>query len=206
MTRVKRAFRARWLWALIVIVSWLLVAALTVTKLGPKPATAKDIAGGRYKFLYCDKCGTEMGYDKNLDGKPCPKCTNPKSRGFFMPQEYSIKEQGKMDPWMKVYVITFAETVIMLGILVYLMYRPVVDPATLYYVVSCPHCQQRLRYRSVSHGGLGSCSRCKRMLRFPDEEDAVNEEDVLKADAEAARIAAEQALDEADAEEQAGHQ
>ena len=108
-----------------------------------------------------------------------------------------------MDPWMKVYVSTFLETVIMLGVVTYLMYREVPDPNSQFFIVGCPYCNQRLRYRAVSHGGLGSCSRCKRMIRFPDEEDAVTEADVYAADEAQARAEAERAQAAAEAEAEA---
>ena len=111
-----------------------------------------------------------------------------------MPTEASIKSgMGALPPWTKVYVASFVATVVMLALVTFLLYRPVVDPRTVYYVVACPHCNQRLRYRAVSHGGLGSCTRCKRMLRFPDEESAVTEAAVLRADEAAARAEAEAA-------------
>ena len=101
-----------------------------------------------------------------------------------------------MSPWSKVYIAAFVETVVMLAVVTFLLSRPVPDPTTALFVVACPNCGQRLRYRAVSHGGLGSCSRCKRMFRFPDEHDAVSEAELMRAE-EAAR---ERALAEADEE------
>jgi Zn-finger nucleic acid-binding protein len=201
MARFKRVLRARALWAGVVVLVWLIAVGLTVTHFGPKPRAKGDTS--MYKFLHCDQCNLEMTYAQNLDGKRCPKCLPPKS-GFMVPTEKSIKSgSGAMPPWTKVYVGTFVETVVMLGVMVYLMYLPVADPTKMFFVVACPTCSQRLRYRAVSHGGLGSCSRCKRMLRFPDESDAVSEEEVLRADAAAAAAEYDRAADEADAEEEA---
>jgi hypothetical protein len=76
--------------------------------------------------------------------------------------------------------------VLFLGVIVYLLYLPVTDPTKVFYVISCPYCAQKLRFRAVSLGGIGSCVRCKRMIRFPGEEDAVLEELFLRAGEQAA--------------------
>jgi uncharacterized CHY-type Zn-finger protein len=187
---------------------WLLVVMVSVRQFGPRePAKGAKRDTSRFKFLHCDHCKMEMAYNQEMDGKRCPKC-QPPNTGFFIPTETSVKSGlNALSPWSKVYVSTFVETVIMLGVLTFLLYRPVPDPKTVFFVVICPYCNQRLRYRSVSHGGLGSCSRCKRMLRFPAEEDAVTEEDVLRADeatamAEFARAEAEEEATAAEEEQQ----
>ncbi len=192
LKRLKRAIRKRWAQVCIVGLVWLVAVSVSVRHYGPKKVEkATEADAEKYKFLHCDKCNTELSYNKELVGKPCPRCPAPNT-GFYVPTEASIKSgSGAMSPWMKVYVATLVETVVMLAVVTFLLYRPVPDPTTAYFVVVCPYCNQRLRYRAVSHGGLGSCSRCKRMLRFPPEEDAVTEGEVLRADEAAARAEAE---------------
>ena len=182
---VKLAIRKRWVQLCLVLVAWLLAGAVTVGLLAPKPIEKTDKDTGRFQFLHCDQCRMELPYNAELDGKRCPKCLPPKT-GFFVPTERSIKSVWNPSPWRWVYTGLILESLTALAGVVYLLYLPVPDPLTTFYVVNCPHCGQRLRYRHVSLGGLGSCSRCKRMIRFPDEENAVLETDQLQADAAAA--------------------
>jgi phage FluMu protein Com len=180
------------------VLIWLIVMAATDRKLSPKqPAKGGDTS--RFKFMHCDNdsCRLEMAYNKDMDGKRCPKCQPPKE-GYMVGSETSIKGATQLPPMVRVYVALFVETVLMMGVLTYLMYREVPDPGTQYFVIACPFCNQRLRYRAVSHGGQGACPKCKRIIRFPDQEDAVTEEEVYRADAAAA--AARAAAAEADAE------
>ena len=195
--RARRAFRKRWVWVCIVGLVWLLVVAVSVSRFMPKKS-APGADAGKYKFMHCDQCKTELPYNKDLDGKKCAKCQPPKT-GYYVATEVSVKSgAGALSPWAKVYVAAFVETVVMLAAVTFLLYLPVPDPKTLYFVVACPYCSQRLRYRAISHGGLGSCSRCKRMLRFPAEADAVTEDEVLRADAAEAEADAERLRTEAE--------
>jgi hypothetical protein len=185
-----------------------MVMVVTVSKFGPKTpekGAAKD--DKKYKYVHCDNCKMELPYNADMVEKRCPKCLPPNKEGYFVPTEVSIKSRlGQVNPWTRIYVALFIETVAMLAVITYLMYRPVPDPASMYFIVSCPYCNQRLRYRAVSHSGQGACSRCKRILRFPDEEDAVSEAQAMKAEEEAAlaeAAAAAAAAEAAEAEAQA---
>jgi hypothetical protein len=191
---VRLAVRKRWVQLCLLLFAGLLTAGVTFALMAPKPAD-KALDSERYKFIHCDQCKLEMPYNTELVEKRCPRCPPPKT-GFFLPTERSIKSGGDPSPWRWLYVTLFLEGVVMLGGVTYLLYLPVTDPTQVYYVVPCPHCGQRLRYRAVSLGGLGSCSRCKRVLRFPEEENAVTEAQVMKAD-ETARLA-DAAADEAE--------
>ncbi len=169
---------------------------LTLAYVAPKsPEKGKDKDTSGLKFLHCDQCKMELPYNKEMDGKRCPKCQPPKT-GFYVATEHSIKGGGSggLDPWRYVYVSILIETIVMLGVSVRVLSKPIFDPKQAYYILPCPHCNQRLRYRGVSLGSLGSCSRCKRMLRFPEEEEAMLEVDVQKLEAEVAQMLAEQAL------------
>ncbi|QJW99275.1 hypothetical protein [Frigoriglobus tundricola] len=201
---VKRVFRKRWIQVGLVLLVWLLTGSLLYARLAPKPVVRGEKGDtSKFKFLHCDQCNMELPYNKDLDSRPCPKCPPPKS-GFYVPTETSAKSgKAALPPWTKVYVALFTDTVLMLGAVTYLMYRKVPDPNSVFFIVACPYCNQRLRYRAVSHGGLGSCSRCKRMIRFPDEDDAVTEAEVYAADEASARAEAELARAEAEAEAEA---
>jgi hypothetical protein len=176
--------------------------AVTVGRFGPKtPVKGAAQDTSKFKYVHCDNCKLELPYTPEMVEKRCPRCQPPKE-GFFVPSETSVKSRlGQTSPWTRIYVALFIETVVMLALLTYMLYRPVPDPASVYFIVSCPYCNQRLRYRAVSHGGQGACSRCKRILRFPDEEDAVSEAQTLKAEEEAALASAAAAAAEADAAE-----
>jgi phage FluMu protein Com len=177
---VKLAIRKRWVQLCILLLFWLLVMTVTTLVLKPKSIPKEDTS--QYKFIRCDVCNLELPYSQETANKKCPKCRPPKV-GYMLPQKESIKSgSGQLDPWRWVYSGLFVETLGLLASVVYLLYLPVSDPTKVYYVLSCMHCSQKLRYRAVALGGIGSCSRCKRMLRFPDEEDAVLEVDVLKAE------------------------
>jgi hypothetical protein len=197
--RVRRAFRRRWVQVCLIALVWLLALGISFNRLGPKPN--KDPA--KLQFMHCDNevCHFEIPYNKDMDGKWCPKCQGQKREGFFVGTEKSIKTGAQMSPWTRVYVAAFVETVLMLAGITYLLYRPVPDLTNLFFVISCPYCNQRLRYRAVSHGGQGACSRCKRILKFPDEEDAVTEEEVLRADAAQAEAEMRRAQAEAEGDQ-----
>ena len=82
------------------------------------------------------------------------------------------------------YVGCAVDALATLGVVVYLLYLPVPDPTSTFFVCNCPHCNQRMRFRQVSLGGLGMCPKCKRPVRFPDEDDAVREVDYLRQQGE----------------------
>jgi hypothetical protein len=199
--RARRTFRRRWVQVSLVLLFWLMVMVVTVSRYGPKtPAKGAAQDTSKFKYVHCDNCKLELPYNPDLVEKRCPRCQPPKE-GFFVPSEFSVKSRlGQTNPWTPIYVALFIETVAMLALVTYLLYRPVPDPTSAYFIVSCPYCNQRLRYRAVSHGGQGACSRCKRILRFPEEEDAVSEVQALKAEEEAALAQAAAAAAEADAE------
>jgi hypothetical protein len=190
---LKLAIRKRWVQLCIALFFWLLVVLLTALLLKPKTIAKGDTS--QFNFLRCDVCKMELPYNPDVANKRCPKCLPPKT-GFLLPVTDSLKSgSGGLDPWRWVYSGVFLETVAFLAGIVYLLYLPVVDPTKVFYVLACPYCAQKLRYRAVSLGEIGSCSRCKRMIRFPEEEDALSEADVLKAE-EQASIAEYQALRE----------
>lgn len=196
--RAWKNLRKRWVQVTIVMLAGLLVAGLSWQVLAPTIDPKADRAAGRYKFLHCDHCNTELAYNPDLDGKRCPKCPPPNT-GFYVPTEASIKSSwsGK-SPWRWAYLAVAVEVLAALGGVVYLLYLPVADPTTTFFVCNCPHCGQRLRFRQVALGGLGQCSRCKRPLRFPDEDEAVLEADLVRAETERleARAAEEEDEDE----------
>jgi hypothetical protein len=188
---VKLAAKKRWVQLCMALLLWLMVGLLTTLALKPKVIAKGDTS--QFKFIRCDVCKMELPYSPDMANKRCPKCLPPKT-GFLLPAKESLKEgAGALDPWRWVYSAVFLETVIFLAAIVYLLYLPVADLTKVYYVVCCPYCAQKLRYRAVSAGEIGSCSRCMRMIRFPEQEDAVLEADVLKAEEQAA-LAEQQAL------------
>ena len=168
--RAKRTIRRRWVQACLVLLFWLVVLGVSARVLGPKAPKAGDTS--KLNYMHCDNeaCRFEIPYNKEMDGKRCLKCQGSSQgnanakEGYLVGTEKSIKTGVQMSPWTRVYVALFVETVVMLALMTYLMYRTVPDPGTQYFVVACPYCNQRLRYRALSHGGQGACSRCKRIL------------------------------------------
>lgn len=187
-----RKLRRRWVQVAVVLVIGALVMAVSGFLLAPKKAAREK----EPKFLYCPKCDAEMRYEEKLDGEPCPKCAQDPV-GSLEGRATSIKDTlTKKSPWKWFYFALSLESLSTVGAVVYLLYRPSSDPSNTYCVFSCPHCMQRLRFRHVALGGLGQCSRCKRPVRFPGEDEAVLEADLIRE--EEARRAAEEADDEAD--------
>ena len=125
-----------------------------------------------------------MSYDPSRENLKCPTCMPPKT-GWMRPSKTSAKDGGTPDPYKWVYTALAFEAVAILGGVVYLAYLPIIDPRTITYVIGCPQCGQKLKFRRVSLGGLGACSRCKKPIRFPDEDDAVLESDLLRTEEKA---------------------
>lgn len=172
-----RALRVRWVQVCMTLLAGALAVMLSSLVLAPKDRRKGDTAG--YKFMHCDQCKTELAYNAELAEKPCPRCRPPKT-GFFRPTLRSIKDGGDVDPWRWVHLATALESLATVGMVVYLLYLPVPDPTSIYYVCNCPHCGQRTRFRQVALGGIGQCPRCKRPFRFPDEDEAVLETEFQK--------------------------
>lgn len=187
-----RKLRRRWVQVVLALVIGMLLMGLSALILAPKRAVREK----EPNFLYCPKCEAESRYDQKFEGEPCTKCTDDPV-GVLVGRANSIKDTGaKKSPWKWVYLAVSLEALVCASSIVYLLSRPNVDPSSTYYVFSCPHCGQRLRFRHVSLNGLGQCSRCKRPVRFPGEDGAVLEADLIREEEE--RRAAEEADDEDD--------
>lgn len=186
--RAWRNLRKRWVQVTLVALAGLCAAGLSWKLLVPRVDRQADRAAGKFQFMHCTECKTELAYSPEMEGKRCPRCQPPKT-GFYVATEETIKSVsgGKSPERWAVLAVTL-ELLAALGGVVYLLYLPVPDPAATFYVCHCPHCHQRLRFRQVSLGGIGQCSRCKRPLRFPGEDDAVRETDLVRE--ETARPAA----------------
>jgi len=183
--RVARALRRRWVQVVLVLFGGALLMLLSGWLLKPKAeARAKDP-----RYLVCPKCEVETRYDSKLDGEPCPICTEDPP-GVLVGRDESVKDVGRKSPWRWVHLAVSFEAILTVGGVVYLLYRPAADPSNTFYVFSCPHCVQRLRFRHVSLGGLGQCSRCKRPVRFPSIHEAVLEDDLIREEQE--RLTAEE--------------
>ena len=180
-----RSFRKRWVQVCAILLGCVFALVITNRVLAPKeiPGKAKDKS--RYKFLHCNICKLEIGYSEMLDGKQCMKCIAPKPVGYFVATENSIKSgSGDGSPWVWFYLAASIEVFGSVGWIVYLLYLPVPDPTTTFYIYSCPNCNHRMRFRRTSLGHLGACSKCKRPFRFPDEDEAVLEADLQRQEAE----------------------
>jgi len=181
--RAWKSLRKRWVQVFVVVSSGVLLAGIAYLLLAPKTSDAAKLAAdkkaGKYKYLSCDKCNMELPYNPELDGKKCSKCKPPKT-GFYTPTVASRKDGGGPDPWKWFILAVAFDGLAVAGTVVYLSSLPVLDPSAVFYVFNCPHCAQRLRFRQLALGGIGQCSRCKRPLRFPDEDHAVLESQLLR--------------------------
>jgi hypothetical protein len=177
--KVNRAIRIRWVQAVLVLFCGLAAIGLSAAALKPKREKFLDP-----KFLRCPKCDFETKYTEKQLNEECIHCRE-EPVGRLEPQTTSIKEElGKKSPWRWFHISAAIEGLITIVVILFLMKRPVRDPGNTYYVFSCPYCSQRLRFRRVSLGGLGQCSRCKRPVRFPTEGNAVLEEDLIREEQE----------------------
>lgn len=176
--RALKNLRKRWVQVVLAVLAGVLAVAVSGRVLIPRRAISaaeKEREKAGYKFLHCDQCKMEMSYNRELDGKKCPRC-QPPNVGFLIPTKESIRGGEGASPYRWFYVAAGLEALATLGAVVYLAYLPVRDPTQIYYVFNCPECDQRLRFREVSLGELGQCPRCENILRFPDEDDAVRED------------------------------
>jgi Zn-finger nucleic acid-binding protein len=165
----------RWVQVLATLIILAIAVGASKVVFGPKAVKANEAKDPNvFKYLHCDQCGTELAYNKELDGKMCPRCRPPKT-GFFIATKESVKTGSQTNPWKWYNIAVVVESVVALGMVYYFLSRPVVEAATQFFVVSCPRCSQSLRYSARSHGGAGLCPRCKGLIRFPDEDDAVSE-------------------------------
>jgi hypothetical protein len=188
-----KALEKRWVQVCVTLVAGCLVAGISSRLLAPKvDAKGQTADKSKLKYMHCNVCKLEMQYNPELVQRPCPKCRPPKV-GFFVATESSVKSAfGGPSPYRWYNLALTFEAFVTVGVVVYLLYLPVPDPTTTFYVFSCPHCRQRMRYRKVALGGLGQCPRCKRPVRFPDEDEAVPEQVLM---------AREQEMQEREAEE-----
>jgi hypothetical protein len=164
----------------IAVVVGALAVGITGRVLAPKAGKdGKPVAGGQYKYMHCDRCKTELAYNPDMALKRCPRCLPP-NPGFFIPTEHSVKAGGGPSPLRWVYVAVTLELIGTLAAVVVILSQPIPCPVSTYYLFHCPNCSQRLRFRRVSLGEIGSCPRCRRPVRFPEEEDAILEAAILE--------------------------
>ncbi|OWK43969.1 hypothetical protein [Fimbriiglobus ruber] len=168
-----------------VVLGGLAVAGASAKTLIPKNDSKGPVDPNVYKYLRCDVCNTELPYNKELDGKRCPRC-QPPNTGFFYKQKDSLKDLGRGSyPLRWFYTAVGLDFLVVLAVVVYVLYRPYTNPADTYYVCTCTTCNQRLRFREISLGELGQCPRCKSILRFPGEDEAVTEDAAAEWEREA---------------------
>jgi hypothetical protein len=177
-----RNLRNRWVQVGITLFATGLVIGMTAALLRPKPLKpGAAVDPNVYKFIHCDNCLMELPYNKDLDGHRCPKCLPPKV-GFFVATKRSVKDGAELSKWRWFNLAAAFEGVAALGVIVFLAYLPTPDPTSIFYLCNCPHCGQRMRFRQVSLGGAGMCPRCRRVVKFPEEDEAVTELEVMEAE------------------------
>ena len=103
------------------------------------------------------------------------KCKPPKV-GYFEPTEKPLGPGGRSNPWRWFYSAISVEAILFLGLLAYVIKPRQREEKENYVYCNCPHCKWRLRFRDSLLGKGGQCPRCKRLFRFPEMEEADQEE------------------------------
>ncbi len=143
--------------------------------LGPKDAPKVGQATDEYKYLVCNECKLEVLYNREMDRHTCPKCQPPKV-GYLMPSKTSVKSGGDGNPWRRYNIAVGVEFIVFLMVIVYLLSRPVADVPTDY-ILNCLHCGLALRYQPDGFDQYALCPGCDQVIKLPDEEEAMTQED-----------------------------
>jgi DNA-directed RNA polymerase subunit M/transcription elongation factor TFIIS len=167
-------------WAQVVISVLVLVLAVfgsykLMVKKKPQTAAEKAKEEAEFKFMHCEKCNKEMGFNKELVGKPVASCScKPGFAGVWVPTKGSIKDGGD-DPLRWFYTAALVESLVWMGVVYVLLARADVTPD--FYFVRCVHCGEMLRYTAQGFDLLVACPNCENPIRLPAEEEAMSKTD-----------------------------
>ena len=81
-------------------------------------------------------------------------------------REFDQGRSGAASPYKWASLSLVLDAFACLCVIVYLLYRPIDDPDSIYFVFSCPHCNQRLRFRTLP-GRVGVVSEVQAAGPFP---------------------------------------
>ena len=176
--RVVVNLRKKWLQvflSVVVLAGWV---QLMPRLLGPKKlAQGEKQKTDEFKFLHCERCNLEIPFNEQLNGRPCTKCVAPNT-GYFVPTKNSIKSgSGDASPWIKYNYGLILTSISYLGLLYYILSRPVEPPRSNVFVSKCLHCGEYLKYGPDGHSRYVECPKCVQLLKLPDEDEALTADD-----------------------------
>ncbi len=133
----------------------------------------------KYHFMHCPECLREQVYSaRGLDTK-CPECDKT-----LVPTEKSIKETGTGAAYKRMLVYVLAESVAILGALVYILYNPPPPKEMEQYYTRCPNrkCKRRMRYPASRAGMMAQCPRCKTTFCNPtvEEQELIEKSELMR--------------------------
>lgn len=171
--RVAGNLRTKWAQVLLSMIALTLVIGATyklTTKKKPVTDAEKKKQEAEYSFMHCDSCFQEMTYNADMAGKRSLGCKcKPGDAGYWEPTKYSMKN-GSVSVYRLFYIFAVLETLIWLGLLVYMLGREAKAPD--YYIHKCLHCGQMLRFRASAFDVLLECPHCEQWVRLPDAHEA----------------------------------
>ena len=164
-----------------VFLSFVLVVAwvqLMPRLLGPKKlAPGEKQKTDQFKFMHCTECNLEIPFNEELNNRPCTKCRPPKV-GFFSATKNSVKSgSGDASPWVYYNYGLILTSISYLGLLYYILSRPIAAPRSNVFVSKCLHCGEYLKYGPDGHDKYVECPKCLNLLKLPDEDEALTAED-----------------------------
>ena len=179
--------RTKWAHVLLSMIALTLVVGVTyklTTKKKPVTESERKKQESEFGFMHCDVCFQEMTYNKDLAGKRSMACKcKPGDVGYWEPSKSTMKN-GSISPYRWFYVASFFETLVWLGLLVYMLGREEKVPP--HFFVKCPHCTHMLRYRATAFDALVECPNCENWVRLPDADEAKCQDDLNDDTAEKA--------------------
>ncbi len=179
--------RTKWAQVVLSMIALTLVFGVTyklTTKKKAVTESEKKKEEAEFSYMHCDVCFQEMVYNKDLAGKRTMACKcKPGDGGYWEPTKATMKN-GSISIYRWFYVASFFETLIWLGLLVYMLGHEVKVPP--HFFVKCPHCTHLLRYRASGFDALIECPHCEQWVRLPDADEAKCQEDLHEETAEKA--------------------
>lgn len=190
--RVLANLKKRWIQVFLSLLALCGAVYAAQRVLGPKEAKAGPKDAAVYKYLTCSECKFEMSYNPEQENKTCPKC-KPPTVGYLTAAKESIKKGGDGSPWRRYNIAVAVAAVVWLAVVYLLLSRPVAAAPTEF-VVNCLHCGLALRYKPDGCDQYALCPGCEQVVKLPDADEAMTQDDQNDAKETALLTAIEQDL------------
>lgn len=144
-----------------------LIIAATIWRTYPRaPKSAGDPS--QFRFMHCPEFKRESTYSAVGFEKPCMYCDKP-----LVGTVESIKVTGTSNPWKRMLAYVLAESVGLMGAVVYILYNPPPSPEMEFYYTRCPNlkCNRKMRYSANRAGAEVQCPICKTKFLNPTLEE-----------------------------------